>query len=272
MTSPAPKPPRRFRPRVVPTLVMLPMLGTLIGLGNWQARRFGETSAKVAEYKHQHDDLPAVTTLDVPGSPEARVDALHFRRATLKGQIEVGEVHLLTARYKLGQRGWGILAPLRVATGTFPKVLVNLGWVPVDKLDDYLASLKTRPPRQYSGRLRAVTDVEPNQLPVSVHQGKQVWMVANPAALTKHIQGLDPRLLLDAGDQAVGNPLTANKLPLDGYEYPVHPLPTKHIEYAATWYGLALTLVAVWVALSRRKVEEAAAGGPDADRQGEASQ
>lgn len=262
MSTPDPTPKRRFRPRLVPTLVMLPMLGVLIGLGNWQARRFGETSAKVAQYKHQHDEMPVVTALDVPGAPEARVDALHFRRATLKGQIDVGQVHLLTARYKLGQRGWGILAPLQVATGAFPVVLVNLGWVPVDKLDAYLAGLKTQPPSQYSGRLRAVTDVEPNQLPVSVHQGKQVWMVANPAALSKHIHGLDPRLLLDVGDQAVGNPLTADKLPLDGYEYPIHPLPTKHIEYAATWYGLAATLVAVWVALSRRKAEGERADEP----------
>lgn len=256
MNPPKLKPRRRFRPRMVPTLVMLPMLAVLISLGNWQARRFGETSEKVAQYKRQHDELPPVTSLDVPGLPQARVDALHFRRATLKGQVDVQQVHLLTARYKLGQRGWGILAPLQVATGAYPKVLVNLGWVPVDKLEDYLANLKSQPPSHYAGRLRAVADVEPNQLPVSAHQGKQVWMVANPAALTKHIAGLDPRIMLDVGEQAVGNPLTTGKLPLDGYEYPIHPLPTKHIEYAATWYGLAATLVAVWVALSRRKAEE----------------
>ncbi len=265
MNSPESKPPRPFRPRLVPTLVMLPMLGVLIGLGNWQARRFEETSAKVAQYKRQHDELPAATSLDVAGPPEARVDALHFRRATLKGQIDVSQVHLLTARYKLGQRGWGILAPLQVATGSYPKVMVNLGWVPVDKLDGYLSSLKTQPPSQYAGRLRAVTDVEAGQLPTSTHQGKQVWLVANPAALAKHIQGLDPRLLLDVGEQAMGNPLTADKLPLDGYEYPIHPLPTKHIEYAATWYGLAATLVAVWVALSRRKVEDEGAASAKAE-------
>ena len=250
---------KRFRPKVVPTLVMLPMLAVLVSLGNWQARRFSETSDKVAQYRRQHDELPPVTSLDVAGPAEKRVETLHFRRAALKGQVDVSQVQLLTARYKLGQRGWGILVPLQVATGSYPKILVHLGWVPLDKLDEYLASLKTQPPSQFGGRLRAVADVEPNQVPASTHQGKQVWMVANPPALTKHIAGLDPRMMLDVGEQAVGNPLTISNFPLDGYEYPVHPLPTKHIEYAATWYGLAATLVAVWVALSRQKVDDAVA-------------
>lgn len=251
--APAAKPQRRFRPRLIPTLLAIPMLGVLIGLGNWQARRYGETSAKVQEYRRQHDELPAVTTLDVAGPEKNRLATLHFRRASLRGQIDASQLRLLTARYKLGQRGWGILAPLQVASGPHARVLVNLGWVPIDKLDSYLASLKTQGPVMISGRLRQVSDVQNDMLPVSQHQDREVWLVANPAALAKKIEGLDPQLMLDAGEQAMGNPVDLTKLPLDGYEYPIHPQASKHIEYAATWYGLAATLVAVWVALSRRK-------------------
>lgn len=251
--TPATKPERRFRPRLIPTLLAIPMLGVLIGLGNWQAQRYGETSAKVQEYRRQHDELPAVTSLDIAGPEVNRLATLHFRRASLRGQIDVGQLRLLTARYKLGQRGWGILAPLQVASGPHARVLVNLGWVPIDKLDSYLASLKTQGPVMISGRLRQVSDVQSDMLPVSQHQDREVWLVANPAALAKKIEGLDPQLMLDAGEQAMGNPVDLTKLPLDGYEYPIHPQPSKHIEYAATWYGLAATLVAVWIALSRRK-------------------
>lgn len=251
--TPAAKPQRRFRPRLIPTLLAIPMLGGLIGLGNWQARRYGETSAKVQEYRRQHDELPAVTTLDFAGPEKNRLATLHFRRASLRGQIDVGQLRLLTARYKLGQRGWGILAPLQVASGPHARVLVNLGWVPIDKLDSYLASLKAQNSVMISGRLRQVSDVQADMLPVSQHQDREVWLVANPAALAKKIEGLDPQLMLDAGEQAMGNPVDLTKLPLDGYEYPIHPQPSKHIEYAATWYGLAATLVAVWIALSRRK-------------------
>lgn len=259
MASPVPNvaPRRRFRPRLVPTLLAIPMLAVLIGLGNWQARRFGETSAKVEAYARQHDQLPVVTSLDVAGPPAERLAALHFRRAALRGRVEVEQVQLLTARYKLGQRGWGILAPLQVASGPHERLLVNLGWVPADKLDSFLASLKTQGPAMISGRLRQVSDVQADMQPVSQHQDRQVWLVANPAALARRIAGLDPQLMLDAGEQAMGNPIDPNKLPLDGYEYPIHPPPTKHIEYAATWYGLALTLVAVWIALSLRKEEQA---------------
>lgn len=242
-----------FAPRLIPSIVALAMLGVLVSLGTWQVRRFAESSAHVAEYHQQHDVRVAVTSLSEAATAPNRLRELHFRRAALRGRLDLAHVQLLTARYKFGQRGWGVLAPLEVAAGPHARLLVHLGWVPTDKLDTYLARLAQEPPDLFRGRLRVVADVPPDQQPSSRHQDRPVWMVADPKAVARQVQDLDPDLLLDVGEQAMGNEVDPNKLPLDGYEYPVHPLPTKHIEYATTWYLFAVTLVAVWIALSRRK-------------------
>lgn len=248
---------KRFAPRIVPTLAMLVMLGVLLSLGTWQSRRYLERSRLAAAYAQQHDQLPPLTALSEGQDAPDRLARLHFRRATLQGRVDVEHIQLLTARYQFGQRGWGVLAPLEVATGPHPKLLVHLGWVPLDKLDSYLDQLRRAPVQQVRGRLRRVDDVPVGQQPVSAHAGRTVWRFADPQAVAKTVAGLDPQLLLDAGEQATGQAVDPRKVPLDGYGYPIHPLPSKHVEYAATWYGLALTLVAVWVALSRRSVEPA---------------
>jgi surfeit locus 1 family protein len=235
------------------------MLGVLLSLGTWQSRRYLERSRLAADYARQHDELPPLTALSGGLDAPDRLTRLHFRRASLQGKVDASHVQLLTARYQFGQRGWGVLAPLEVATGPHPKLLVHLGWVPLDQLDSYLARLRDVPLVQVRGRLRRVDDLPPGQQPVSVHEGRAVWRFADPQAVAKTVAGLDPQLLLDAGEQASGQAVDPRRIPLDGYAYPIHPLPSKHVEYAATWYGLAITLVAVWVALSRRAVDQAPA-------------
>ncbi len=246
-----------FAPKLLPTLIALVMLGILLSLGTWQVRRFAETSSRVELYRRQHDERPPVTSL---GEGQGnRLSDLHFRRAVLKGKLDLAHLNLLTARYKFGQRGWGVLAPLEVATGPHARILVHLGWVPMDKLADFRKKLAAEPPELFRGRLRVVGDAPPGQLPLGEHEGRATWMVADPKALAAKVPDLDPDLLLDVGEQAVGQPVDPDRWPLDGYEYPIHPLPTKHIEYASTWYLLAITLVAVWIALSRRPKDPATA-------------
>lgn len=251
MTQPQ-ESPKVFAPKLWPTLIALVMLGILLSLGTWQVRRYGETSGRVAQYRRQHDERPPVTSLGEGQGVANRLEELHFRRAALRGKLDLEHLHLLTARYKFGQRGWGVLAPIQVASGPHARILVNLGWVPVDKLADFRKKLASEPPDLFRGRLRAVGDAPPNQQPLGTHEGLATWMVADPKAISAKVPDLDPDLLLDVGEQAVGQPVNPEAWPLDGYEYPIHPLPTKHIEYASTWYLLAVTLVAVWIALSRR--------------------
>ncbi|MBM4343285.1 MAG: hypothetical protein FJ100_07900 [Deltaproteobacteria bacterium] len=246
---------RRFSPRLVPTLAMVAMLPLLLYLGTWQARRYLDSAARVQAYHRQHDELPPLQSLDVQGDRNA---ALHFRRVTLAGKVDVAQAQLLTARYKFGQRGYSVVAPFEVASGPHAKVLVLLGWVPEAHIDDWLGQLAADPPRQVRGRAQFVNMLNSQETQVNQRGQRAVWMFPNPRAMAARIAGLDPDLLIESGDQSSGAFMDPTKWPVQGYEFPVRPLPIKHVEYSATWYGLAATLVGVWIALSLRRRDQGA--------------
>lgn len=260
---------RLFRPKPLLTVLALLAFAGLYSLGQWQWNRMGESRRKIERYQTQHNERPVLTQLPplMQGDEaEWRLTDLHFRRAKFVGKTDVANLALLTARYKLGQRGYGIVAPFEIdgkAPGNTdqPKVLVHFGWVPEHQLDVFLKDWLANPPTQLQGRLRAAWGIGDTDVPVqqtdSASAGRKLatWMVPNPRAFAKQIKGLDPMLLFEAGEEASGKPVDMKKLPLDGYEYPVHPLPAKHLEYALTWWGLAASLVGVWVALSWQKIE-----------------
>ena len=243
---------KRFRPRLVPTLVMLVAVTLTGALGVWQSRRYGEQAELVALYHRQHDVRPAVTSLAEAASAPNRLEQLHFRQATLTGTLDLAHAQLLTARYVFGKLGYVLIAPLELAGGPYPRLLVNLGWAPKDKLAAWLERLQAGPPTvTLHGRLQISDARVAAEQPVSELLGKKTWMHPNPRALARLIPGLDPDLVLQVGAQASGAVVDPERVPLDGYTYPVHPLPQKNVEYAMTWFGVALTALAVWVALSR---------------------
>ncbi len=255
---------RVFRPRPVVSLIALGMLVVLILLGNWQRRRYYEATGGIAFHHKQHDELPAVTTLggvagtagatgEALGEDMTRLKALQFRRAALTGTLEPDKAQLLTARYMFGERGYGVMMPLKVAGGPFPRVLAHLGWLPQDKVAAYLQEVAAKPERTVTGRLQ-ITVSAPVQKPTGEFAGRPTWLRPFPLGMKAMVPGMEPRLLLQAGELAIGKPVDLKKLPLSGYAHPVRMHPNKHIEYAGTWYGLALTLVFVWIALSLKKI------------------
>lgn len=232
------------------------MLSVFLSLGAWQTRRYQETSLEVEQYHRQFDVLPVVTDLTEAANGPHWLETLSFRRAKLTGRLDLANLQLLTARYVLGQRGYAFVAPLEITGGRFPKMLVHLGWVPEARTQEFLDILRKQAHEiTVSGRLQVSDAHVADEKPAGAHLGHPTWMHMNPLALSKSIAGLDPALVLQTGEMAVGNVVDIQKIPLTGYVYPVHPLPSKNVEYALTWYGLAVTLIAVWIALSRKVPE-----------------
>ncbi len=258
---------RVFRPRLLVTLIFLVMLGILGSLGQWQVSRYQQAREGIAAFAAQHDQPPVRELGAIPGTLDdlARLKALHFRRGDLEGTLEPERAVLLTARYMFGRRGYGVMMPLRLGgdagrRGPATHLLAHLGWVPEDKVAEYLQSLKAAPTRRVKGRLQ-VPPTDPPVRQVGEFAGRPTWPRASPKDLTATIPGLDPRLMIQAGNLAVGDPVDPARVPLDGYAHPVRMAPSKHAEYAATWYGLAVALVGVWIALSLKRVPLASAPG-----------
>jgi surfeit locus 1 family protein len=254
-------PPKRFAPRLLLSLIALAMLVALIMLGNWQKRRYYESLDNHARYTSQHDDKPALVDLAEvvgDGNDMKRLTDLQYRRGELQGALEPNAAQLLTARYMFGKRGYGVMMPLRTPTGRYERVLVHLGWVPADKVGAYLREIAASPQTVVKGRFH-ITSPGANVQPSGELLGHPTWLRVHADAIAKRVTNIEPRLLLQAGKMATGRPILTDQYPIDGYAHPVRMAPSKHVEYAATWYGLGLTLVCVWFALSFRQVPVATA-------------
>lgn len=249
--------PKTFAPRPVVTLIAIGMLVCLILLGNWQRRRYYESIDNHAHYTSQHDEKPAVTDLSAfpgDGDDKQRLTDLQYRRAGLKGTLEPSSAHLLTARYMFGKRGYGVMMPLRTETGRYQRILTHMGWVPAEKVAAFLREVAAAPKRTVEGRLH-VTTRGGGITPSGELLGHPTWLRAYSDVIAKKVGDMEPRLLLQAGEMATGKPIRTDKYPIDGYTHPVRMAPGKHVEYAATWYGLGVTLVFVWFAFSWRRRE-----------------
>lgn len=253
MTDPAPEPPRRrFRFNLPLTLIAVVMLGILLSLGTWQAGRYVEKSDRLAWYHHQHLERPPLTSFEgLPADPAARLEDLHMRRVAVTGTLEMDKAQLLTSRYVLGQLGYSIIAPLRVDGYAHPRIIVNVGWVPVDKIRSTLDKLKSERVL-VQGRIQ-LGDNAAEDAPVGLVEGLDTWRRINTVGLARKIEGLDPDLMILAGEEAAGRKVSLDQLPIDGYPPIERQPPSKNVEYAFTWYGLAGTLVAVYFAFSFRR-------------------
>ena len=114
---------KRFRPGIVPTLVVALLLPLLVSLGFWQLSRGAEKSALLQSYTERRAAEPmASTELQHTADPA-------FRRVRLHGQFDAAHSLLLDNRQRDGKVGVELLQPFQdQATGLW--LLVNRGWLP----------------------------------------------------------------------------------------------------------------------------------------------
>ncbi|MDX1607296.1 MAG: SURF1 family protein, partial [Candidatus Competibacterales bacterium] len=119
------RPPRRFRPRFVPTLATALLLPLLLGLGFWQLDRAQQKQALQDTFAQGLQRSPvALTALD-PAAPENR-----YRPVEVTGRYDADHQLLLDNRIRAGRPGYEVYTPLYWGE---PRrvILVNRGWVPL---------------------------------------------------------------------------------------------------------------------------------------------
>lgn len=239
---------RSFRPRLLPSIATLVALVILLGLGTWQVERLDWKTDLIrrveAGLAAEPVDLPA--TIDKPSDWDyvrVRVTGrfLHDRESYIgprlyprpDGRQEQG-VHVLTPL--LRDDGAGI-------------VLIDRGWVPLDKRDP-----ATRAEGQVAGSVTigAIARVPQDRafMQPDNDPGKRTFFWLDMQALAG-IAGADRLAPLVLQADAGPNP---GGLPVGGRT--IVALKNDHLSYALTWYGLALTLVGVFIAASFRRREE----------------
>ena len=228
-----------FRPRLWPSLAALAALIVLVSLGTWQVERLRWKEALIAERTAQ---LAAPAAL-LPA--QADWPAWNFRRVEALGTFRHDLEQLFGASTHDGQLGHHVLTPLLRADGS--ALLVDRGWVPADQAHPAARrDGQVEGPITITGIARYRGDDTANWFTPANQPEQAMWFSYDLPTLE---QGLDLALLpvvVEADDRP--NP---GGLPIGGLTRIA--LTNNHLQYAITWYGLALTLVAVYVSFSLRR-------------------
>lgn len=238
-----------------PTLAMLVALSILLGLGTWQWNRKAWKEELIATIQARSVALP-VTIEQWLGRACRPVDAVglaascEYVAVRLTGTFDhAHERRVYTGIAKpagggLGGQGYWIMTPFKVAgqiEGRDVVVAVSRGFVPEDRKEP-----ATRAPGQSQGEVEIVGLIRSAE-PRATFTGenaptKNVWYLRSPAELFADQKVLSPRLGTFFVDLVLPKPQ-------GGLPEPTAVrinIPNRHLEYALTWWALALTLIGVY--------------------------
>jgi len=236
MTARAEGPMRR---RDVAFLVFsLLALALCVGLGVWQVERLQWKRALLAQMSGRMAAEP-LPLPEVEGRRRAGED-IEFLRAGATGRFDAGEVRYFATRDRVV--GWQLVSPFETTDGE--TVLVDRGFVP----DEARAEAVSPPPgvvtingivRTHAGGRGAFTPAD--------KPAEGVFYAWSPAAMGAALHVERPLgFILHAEPSADAPRWPAPALPDPG------SIPNNHLQYAITWFGLALALAVIMGLQGRR--------------------
>jgi cytochrome oxidase assembly protein ShyY1 len=232
---------KRFRPGVVPTVVVALLLPLLVSLGFWQLSRGAEKSALLQNYAERRAAEPmASTELQHTQDPA-------FRRVRLQGEFDAAHSLLLDNRQRDGKVGVELLQPFRDhATGLW--LLINRGWLPWPD---------RRTPPQFTTPTQALNldawvyvspgttfqlqaDPDSNTWPqlVTAVEAARLW-----SALSREGFAYELRAETGAATYQADWPVVAMG-------------PEKNIAYAVQWFAMAIALFGLYLYLGWHNAKE----------------
>jgi surfeit locus 1 family protein len=233
----------------------------LIGLGVWQIQRKAWKEALIATLTQRTHAPP--TALPPPaawaGLDPQHDEFTHVKFAATFDHAHEALVYAIPSAFRGDVSGLGdwVFTPARLAGGGI--VMVNRGFVPQARQD---------PASRAEGQVAGPVDIDgimrwpetPGWFTPGAEPAKNLWFAREPLAIAA-AKGLGAVAPFYIEQEA---PVPPGALP--------HPSATEvhlrneHLQYALTWFGLAIVLVAVFVAFARSSGRaDAAARNRDAE-------
>lgn len=221
------------------TVCALPALMILIGLGTWQLQRLEWKEGIIAE-RAARLAAPPMRIAEVPASNWTDVE---HRRIAIRGRYLHDREMLILNKVRHGQAGFELVTPMSLESGGH--VLAIRGWVPKAWPDGDIVRRRPEGVVEVTGILRAGARTSPWVPDNSPATGE--WFFADAGQMGAHAG------LKDARPYFVRlRPSAA----LEGYPKGPHAsqkIRNKHLEYVVTWYGLAASLVVIYVVYHVRR-------------------
>jgi surfeit locus 1 family protein len=228
-----------FRPRLVPTLFTVPGLILLIGLGIWQVQRLHWKEGLIAQRDAAVAAAPAA-----PPQTLAEARRLEFRHIVAEGAFQNDKELFLAASSDSGESGYQVVTPLVMTDGR--TMFVNRGFIPLE--------LKDRTKREagelsgtlrVAGLMRVPPATKPSFFLPDNRPDLNLWFWVDLPAMARQDGISDP----------VPFYIDADKTPNPG-GWPKGgvtrlDLPNNHLQYAITWFSLAVALAVIYVLYHR---------------------
>jgi len=229
-----------FRPLLWPTVFSLPMLLICLALGAWQVERLFWKKDLIAQRQAAVAAAPAA----VPKSL-AQARDMEFRHVSDEGVFLNDKEIFLGATSEGGGQGYQVLTPLLEPAGR--TVFVNRGYIPAELKD---------PAKRAAGQITGTIRVRGLlRLPPA---GKPNWFLPDNRPDLNYWFWVDLPAMsaADKLDRVAPFYIDADATPNPG-GWPKGgvtrlTLPNNHLQYAITWFSLAVALIVIYVLFHRR--------------------
>ncbi|MFT3989384.1 SURF1 family protein [Aestuariivirga sp.] len=224
------------KPRIWPVLLASGLgIAILVGLGVWQIQRLAWKEALIAGIERRAADAP--TTMADALARQAKGENIEFLKVSVSGRFEhAREKHVISV-YE-SSPGWEIVTPLRLADGGM--VLVDRGVVPAN-LKDTASRAATDPQG----------DVTVTGIVKSHAYGRGMFDPDNDPKGDMWFWWDVPAMIADSPPASSSAPFILQLLPTAGDQIFPQPQPpdtglvNNHLQYAITWFSLAIVLAVI---------------------------
>ena len=228
----------RLRPLLWPTLFSLPVLAVALGLGFWQLER-REWKRDILDRIATNQAAPPMTLDElVKGDPLRH----EYGRVRIAGAFLHDREFFLAARSLKNKVGVHVVTPLRTDDGRV--VLFDRGWLPSEMKDP-----ARRAASQPGGRVELAGIVrrtqERRQFAPENAPDRNIWFHVDTPTM-RRMAGAPADPVLDRFFLEADGAPNPGGLPVGGQTR--LDIPNDHLQYAITWFLIALSLVGVYLA------------------------
>lgn len=214
-----------MRRYLFPLVIGILGFSILISLGTWQMRRLAWKEAMLAEIQLRIDSPPKA--LPAAFAPEIKYEPVDF-----VGRTTGEEILILSGTHDLGG-GYQVISGFVTADGR--RIMIDRGFVPQDDRH------APRPPVDLRIQGNLHWPEEKNSSTPEPNLDEGIWFARDVPAMAKV---LDTEPLLVVVSRVGGDTQGVQPIPIS-----ISGVPNNHLEYAATWFMLAVIWAGMTVGL-----------------------